>query len=61
VLQLQELKALDRIAVQNALAVNVLLKTMQQDGKLQHIKISWDFSHHGCYPSIGVKHAPVAT
>ncbi|KAA6425235.1 MAG: hypothetical protein FRX49_04730 [Trebouxia sp. A1-2] len=59
--KLQELKALDRIAVQNALAVNVLLKTMQQDGRLQHIKISWDFSHHGCYPSIGVKHAPVAT
>lgn len=59
--KLQELKALDRIAVQNSLAVNVLLKTMQQDGRLQHIKISWDFSHHGCYPSIGVKHAPVAT
>ena len=55
--QLQELKAIERVAVQNSVAVNILLKSMQQDSKLQHIKISWDFSHHPCYPSIGVKHA----
>ena len=55
-LQLHELKAIDRIALQNSVAVSILLKSMQEDAKLQHIKISWDFSHHSCYPSIAVKH-----
>ena len=58
--QLQELKAVERVAVQNTVVVGILLKSMQQDSRLQHIKISWDLSHHFCYPSIAVKHAAPA-
>lgn len=56
-LQLLELKSIERVAVQNSVAVGILLKSMQQDNKLQHIKVAWDLVHHSCYPSIAVKHA----
>lgn len=55
--KLLELKSIERVAVQNSVAVGILLKSMQQDNKLQHIKVAWDLVHHSCYPSIAVKHA----
>ena len=57
VLQLQDLKAIERVAVQNSVAIRILLKSMVQDSTLQGINVSWDFSHHACYPVIAVKHA----
>lgn len=61
ILQLQDLKAIDRVAVQNSVAVSILLKSMQEDGRLQRYKVSWELSHHPCYPSIAVKHVAAAT
>ncbi|KAL3159878.1 hypothetical protein ABBQ38_010276 [Trebouxia sp. C0009 RCD-2024] len=58
--KLQDLKATDRVAVQNTLAGSILLKSMQEDSRLQKYKISWDFSHHSCYPAIAVKHVAAA-
>lgn len=59
--KLQDLKAIDRVAVQNSVAVSILLKSMQEDGRLQRYKVSWELSHHPCYPSIAVKHVAAAT
>ena len=56
-LQLQDLKAIERVAVQNSVAIRILLKSMVQDSSLQDINVSWDFPHHACYPVIAVKHA----
>lgn len=55
--KLQDLKAIERVAVQNSVAIRILLKSMVQDSSLQGINVSWDFSHHACYPVIAVKHA----
>ena len=57
VLQVMEIKAIQRVGMQNAVAVNILHKSMQQDESLQDVQTAWDFSHHAVYPSIRVKHA----
>ena len=55
-LQVTDIKAVQRVAMQNSVAIDILVKSMQQDQKLQDVQISWDFSHHPLYPSIRVKH-----
>lgn len=56
-LQVAEIKALQRVATQNMVAINILHQSMQQDQELQGVQTTWDFSHHPSYPSIRVKHA----
>lgn len=55
-LQVAEIKALQRVAVQNCVAIKILQQSMQQDQKLQDVEIAWDFSHHATYASLRVKH-----
>lgn len=54
-MQLLDLKGVERVAMQNTVAINILMKSLQQDPELQEVQITWDFSHHPWYPSIRAK------
>ena len=60
-LQLQELQALEKVAIKNQMAMAVLLRKLEDKrgdsaGQLEGMQVTWDYSAHATYPIIGLRH-----